>query len=153
VRGLDRERQTLVIVGLERRDGHLVGLAGFGGRGAERFWFDVPGAPVRSATGGGERDGQQRSDPGVHQSEILPSTRGPAAPVTRGTLPGAPNSVWLASTANAIASLASGSTPSADVVVTGTGASRSARWRISVGFSAPPPDTNTSSGIAGSISR
>ena len=54
---------------------------------------------------------------------------GPAAPVAPGTFPGRPKRVSFASTANATASLASGSSPTSASERTGTGASAAAERR------------------------
>src|SRR5262249_16345954 len=85
----------------------------------------------RSASAGGAGPSQGPDWIDKTQPQSLPRPRGPAAPVTDGTLPGWPNSVSLASTAKAIASLASGSTPSDALVATGTGASSCERCPMS----------------------
>ena len=66
------------------------------------------------------------------------------APVAPGRFPGRPKSVSFASTANATASFASGSSPTSASDRTGTGASAVASARMSVLLRAPPPDTSTS---------
>src|SRR6218665_2226782 len=54
----------------------------------------------------------------VQRGYTAPSTRGPAAPVTPGRLPGAPHSVWRASQAKAAASTCSAGRPRVSVATT-----------------------------------
>src|SRR5262249_20353087 len=87
---------------------------------AERGFEDRPGTGIEGPL---HADGNVHTECRVYMA-TRPSRRGPREPVAAGTLPGCANSVSLAKIAKAIASLASGSIPTAAVERTGVGANR-----------------------------